>query len=74
MGATIATNSEAFAVKFTGELDKVLVQKSKTGFLTDNALRAKFVGAKTVKIPNISLQGLGDYDRENGFIKGVTTI
>ncbi len=70
----MSLNNDAFATKFTGELDKIITDKSSVGFMTDNALRAKFVGAKTVKIPNISLQGLGDYDRENGFIKGTVNI
>ena len=67
-------NSLEFATKFTGELDKVYEQESKTGFLADNAFKAKFVGARSVKIPNISLQGLADYDRDTAFITGTTTI
>lgn len=74
MAGTISTNTEAFATKFTGELDKVLVQKSKTGFFADNALRAKFVGARTIKIPRLDMQGLGDYDRSTGFATGTVTI
>ncbi|MBQ7129216.1 MAG: hypothetical protein IJO19_04445, partial [Clostridia bacterium] len=70
----MALNSSAFATNFTGELDKIVTQKSAVGFLTDNAFKAKFVGAKTVKIPNISLQGLGSYDRDNGFTKGTLSI
>ena len=70
----MSLNNEAFIEKFTGELDKIVTEKSSVGFMTDNSLRAKFVGAKTVKIPNISLQGLGDYDRENGFIKGTVNV
>lgn len=70
----MSLNNEAFATKFTGELDKIITEKSSVGFMADNNLRAKFVGAKTVKIPNISLQGLGDYDRENGFIKGTINV
>ncbi|MFQ8954188.1 MAG: hypothetical protein ACLR56_14990 [Oscillospiraceae bacterium] len=36
----------------------------------DNALAAKFVGAKTVIIPDVDFQGLADYDRDTGFTKG----
>lgn len=64
------SNTVIKAQNWAGELDKALVQKSKTGFLADNTFKAKFVGAKTVLIPDIKLQGLGDYDRENGFVKG----
>ncbi len=67
-------SSEAFASTITQELDKELVSASAVGFMADENLRAKFVGAKTVKVPNIALQGLGDYDRETGFIKGTISI
>lgn len=70
----MSINNEAFATKFTGELDKILCSKTAVGFMTDNALRAKFVGAKTVKLPSISMQGLGDYDRDTGFIKGSVNV
>lgn len=55
--------------KYAEELDKLFTQKSVTGFFADNALAAKFVGAKTVMIPDVEFQGLTDYDRENGFLK-----
>ncbi len=67
-------NTLAFAEKFAGELDKMIVQKSVTGFMADNVLRAKFVGAKTVIIPDIDFVGLADYDRDNGFSKGAMTV
>ena len=62
------------AKKFTGELDKMYVQKSVTGFLADNAFGAKFVGAKTVIMPDIDFVGLADYDRDTGFATAQTTI
>ena len=70
----MSINSIESATRFTGELDKVLVQKSAVGFLTDNAFHANFVGAKTVKIPSIELQGLGNYDRDSGFLQGTVTV
>lgn len=66
----MAINTLDFAKKFTGELDKMLVQKAVTGFFADDALKAKFVGAKTVMIPSMTLSGAGDYDRDNGFPQG----
>ena len=59
-------NSVESAKKYAGELDKVLVQKAVTGFFTDNALRAKFVGAKDVVVSDIDFLGLADYDRDTG--------
>lgn len=67
-------NTLEFATKFTGVLEKALVEKSQIGFMTDNAMRAHFVGAKTVKIPNIDMQSLGNYDREAGFARGSVTV
>lgn len=67
-------NSLATAEKFTADLDKMYVQKAVTGFLADNAFRAKFVGAKTVIMPDFSMVGLADYDRDNGFAKGKMTV
>lgn len=67
-------NTLEFAQKFTGELDKLFVQGPVTGFFTDNVLRSKFVGAKTVLIPEMDMSGLGDYDRDTGFIKGAISV
>lgn len=70
----MALNNLEFATKFSGELDKIIVQKAVTGFLADNVFRSKFVGAKTVIMPDIDFVGLADYDRDNGFAKGATTV
>lgn len=67
-------NNIAYARKMTEELDKLFVQSAVTGFLTDNALRAKFVGAHTVLIPEMRMTGLGDYDRQNGFADGSINV
>lgn len=67
-------NMIELATVMTGELEESIVQKSVTGFFADNILRAKFVGAKTVIIPEAHMSGLGDYDRDTGFAKGSVTI
>ena len=67
-------NTLEFAEKLTGELDKLFVQGPVTGFFADNVLRAKFVGAKTVLIPEMGLSGLGKYDRDTGFIQGSVSV
>ncbi len=67
-------NSIEYNERLTSELDKALVQKSVTGFLADSALRAKFVGAKTVLIPEVGMYGLGDYDRDTGFVQGAVSV
>lgn len=70
----MAINSIAYAEKFSKELDKAYVQKAATGFFADNVLRANFVGAKTVMIPDIEFVGLVDYDRDNGFNRSAVTV
>lgn len=70
----MALNTLDFNSKLSGELDKVLVQKAETSFLADNAMRAKFVGTRNVLIPDLDMQGLGDYDRDDGFNKGSITV
>lgn len=70
-----------YAAKYSGELDKMIVQEAKTGFLADNAFKAKFVGSKTVYLPEISFNGLGNYTRTTngegsdvGYASGETTL
>ncbi len=70
----MALNSLEYATKYASELDKLVVQKSATGFLADNVMCAQFVGAKTVLLPELDFVGLGDYDRDNGFPSGKITI
>ncbi len=70
----MSINSIENATKYSTELDKMFAQKSATGFFADNALAAKFVGAKTVIIPDVDFQGLADYDRDTGFTKGAITV
>ena len=67
-------NSISYASKYTGELDKMIVQSSKTGFLADNVFKAKFMGSRTVYLPELELDGLGNYSRTEGYSKGDTTL
>lgn len=67
-------NSLEFCTKLTDTLDKLFVQGPVTGFFADNVLRSKFVGAKTVLIPEMDMVGLGDYDRDTGFIRGPVSV
>ncbi len=67
-------NTLDFESKLTNELDKAVVQKSVTAFMADNSFRQKFVGARTVLIPDVDFSGLGDYDRDGGFANGSVTV
>jgi hypothetical protein len=67
-------NSISYASKYAPELDKMIVQVAKTGIFADNAMKAKFSGAKDVYLPELSMVGLGNYDRVNGYAKGDATL
>ncbi len=67
-------NSLENAIRYSDELDKMFTGKCATGFFADNALATKFVGAKTVIIPDVDFQGLADYDRDTGFSRGAITV
>lgn len=66
-------NTIEYAKKYADTLDKIVLQGAATGFLKDNALGAKFVGAKTVLIPDMDFVGLGDYNRDTGAPGGAVT-
>lgn len=70
----MSINSIENTTKYANELDRMFMQKSATGFFADNALATKFVGAKTVIIPDVDFQGLADYDRDTGFTRGAITV
>lgn len=62
------------ANKYVNELDKMIVQESKVGFMADGKFKARFKGAKIVNIPQIDFDGLGPYSREEGYSKGGTNF
>lgn len=63
-------NALEFAKIFETKLDKLAVQTLKTGFMDANAGQVKYSGGDEVKIPKMSVQGLGDYSRTNGYVAG----
>ncbi len=70
----MSINSLETATRYSAELDKLFSQKSATGFFADNTFGKKFVGAKTVIIPDVNFQGLADYNRDTGFTRGAITV
>lgn len=67
-------NTLATATLFMNTLDKVAIQDSVTGWMDANAGRVIYNGGAEVKIPKLSVQGLGDYDRDNGHQQGSVTL
>lgn len=62
------------AVKFLPLLDEVYQRTSITSILDDAALASQFVGTKSVKLPKVSVDGAGDYDRDNGYAQGGVAV
>lgn len=57
------SNTIAYATLFQNELDKAAVQEMLTGWMDSNSGKVKYTGGKEVKIPQLSVDGLGDYNR-----------
>lgn len=62
------------AVKFIPLLDEIYQRASLTAMLDDPSLATQFVGTKTVKLPKISVDGAGDYDRDAGYAQGGVAV
>ena len=67
-------NTLEYAQVFMQELDSQMVEGSTTGWMEDNAGQVRYNGGAEVKIPKMEMNGLGDYDRDNGFVKGSVAL
>lgn len=67
-------NTLATATLFQNNLDRVAVQDATTGWMEANAGQVIYNGGAEVKIPKMSVQGMGDYDRDNGYAQGSVTL
>jgi len=68
-------NAIALITKYLAELDKVYKFTSKTSILDAPASAIKPADeANAIKIAKMALQGLGDYDRNTGYVSGDATI
>lgn len=70
----MAINTLAAATLFQTTLDKTAVQLATTGWMDANAGQVLYNGGAEVKIPKMSVQGMGDYDRDNGYQRGSVTL
>lgn len=70
----MAINTLATATLFQQTLDKVAVQEAVTGWMDANAGQVIYNGGAEVKIPKMSTDGLGDYDRDLGYPQGGVTL
>lgn len=70
----MALNTLAYATKLQTVLDKEAVADLTSGWMDANAGQVIYRGGRDIKIPKISLTGLKDYDRENGYPAGSVTL
>ena len=63
-----------YAKLFQQELDKQVVAQATSGWMEANAGLVKYNGGNEVKIPILDMDGLGDYDRTNGFVDGSVNL
>ena len=67
-------NTIEYAKVFQTELDRQMTEGATSGWMEDNAEQAMYSGGKEIKLPTVSLQGLGDYDRDEGYTGGAVTF
>lgn len=70
----MAINTLATATLFQTTLDKIAVQEATTGWMDANAGQVLYNGGSEVKIPKMNVQGMGNYDRDNGYQLGSVTL
>ena len=66
-------NSIALAQKYLAVTDLVYKNESKTIDLDFANSEIEFIGANTAKVFKLSMNGLGDYSRDTGYVKGSVT-
>lgn len=73
MAAPVA-NSVSLATKFLPLLDEVYKRESTSAVLDTANDRVQFIGAQTVKVAKIDVDGLGNYSRNAGYVPGSSDI
>lgn len=67
------SNSITLAQKYAQRLDEVYKRESLTSIMDTAEGRILWTGADTCKIFTLSMLGLGNYDRDAGYVPGNTT-
>jgi len=67
-------NTLATAILFQQQLDRQMIEGATSGWMEANAGQVKYSGGNEVKIPKINMDGLGNYDRDNGYVQGSVTL
>lgn len=67
-------NAINYVTLFMAALDLQMVQQATSGWMEANAGQVIYNGGKEIKIPKISMDGLGNYDRQLGYPSGSVSL
>ena len=67
-------NTLQYSQQFQTVLDAQMLAGATSAFMEANAGQVKYDGGDTVYIPEINMQGLAKYDRDEGFNQGSVTL
>lgn len=70
----MSINTLATATLFQQQLDQQMIQEATSGWMEANAGQVKYSGGKEIKIPKLNMNGLANYDRDNGYVQGAVTL
>ncbi len=70
----MSINTIEYAKVFMDALDGQLIAGATSGWMEENSGQIQYNGGNEVKIPKIQLNGLGTYDKDNGFVQGAVTL
>lgn len=70
----MALNTLAYATKLQTALDMKAEAELTSSWMDANAGQVIYHGGRDIKIPKMSLTGLKDYDRDDGYAKGSVTL
>lgn len=66
-------NTIEYAKVFQKELDKQILEGATSGWMEENASQVIYNGGAEIKMPKMSMQGLGSYSRDDGYVSGAVT-
>jgi hypothetical protein len=70
----MSINTIQYATLFQRALDKQMISAAVTGWMEANAGQVIYNGGNAIKIPKVDMDGLGSYDRANGYTGGAVTF
>ena len=70
----MALNTIEAAKIYMTALDQQMIEGATSGWMEANAGQVKYSGGNEVRIPTLSMNGLADYDRDNGYNQGAVSL